>query len=104
MGIHQQKAYSLLTDNYKLLFISCFRGSNGRDYSQLLEWYRSMGSKIPQLVQLFQVENDNKDLRNQYNPDNIVQALCLLKCGLFSQYLDLVRECTHFICKLAQHI
>jgi hypothetical protein len=54
-----------------------------------MSWYRDLSVLTPAILALFQKELDR--------PQNIVSALSVFKCGLFSHDLPLVKECGAFL-------
>jgi len=71
----------------------CVRGMKGNDFRKLRTWFSVILSRVDTFVELAIGEADE--------PLALRLALNVIKCGLYSQDLEVVEGCSRFFSKLS---
>ena len=95
LGIKTKQAAGLLSNNHKYLIHIAVKGMKGNDFSKIHAWYQNIYGFAKQLTQLIDHEKESNAMKLTLN---------ILKCGLYSQNVDLVITCARVLSKIGQEI
>ncbi|CDW79816.1 UNKNOWN [Stylonychia lemnae] len=95
LQIKPKQAAGLLSNNHKFLVHIAVKGMKGNDYTKIQQWYLDIYQNTQLLIQLIDNEKDQNAMKLTLN---------ILKCGLFSQNIDLAVNCSRLLSKIGQEI